>query len=74
MKFIVADGHVALSKKEELKRLVDKKMSGLPTFTDWISFATSTFVLPLTEVLLTAVISSPDCKVVSLDAGVLSKI
>lgn len=40
----------------------------------WIILATSDFVLPLTGTLSTPMISSPLCKVPSLDAGVLSNI
>lgn len=44
-----------------------------PTLTDWISLATSTFVLPLTDWPLTPTISSPAARLPSLAAGVLSK-
>lgn len=44
------------------------------TLIDWIILATSTFVRPFAVCPLTATISSPEARVPSLAAGVLSKI
>lgn len=44
-----------------------------PTFEDWMSLATSTLVFPLTDLLLTPMISSPAASDPSREAGVLSK-
>jgi len=48
------------------------KLMATSSFADCIIFATSTLVFPFTDSPLTPTSSSPDCRVPSLDAGVLS--
>lgn len=51
-----------------------KKKSNEYFWAAWIIFATSDFVLPLTDTLSTPMISSPLCNVPSFEAAVLSNI